>query len=77
MSTRQTRNARARKRLGDKRLLAFLKYVHQWPGEPLACRLFREALERGETLDALFNDPGDSGFFVETKRTGGGWWRIC
>ena len=76
MTTRHTDNARARKRLGDKRLLAFLKHVHQRPGEPLACQLFHEALERGETLEALFNGPGESGFFVETRRTGGGWWRI-
>ena len=63
--------AKARRRLGDARLLAFLRWSPtsiEGPFGITACDLVNEELDAGATLDELFITNEDSGLCLEVRR---------
>lgn len=74
-SPRAKRLARARAKLGDARLLGFLKWARE-VGGALACELINKRLDSGETLDAILGRTGESGYTLEAREKKDGTWRI-
>ncbi len=58
--------ARARRRLGDERLLTFLRALRERE-DILACKLINEDLDQRKSLDEIFYTGKEFGFFLEVR----------
>jgi hypothetical protein len=77
MTTREQQVHDARQIISDGRLLAFFRAANRMQARGVfAVELIGDALDRGETLDAIFYDGEDFGYLLSAEQTSGSTYRI-
>ncbi len=70
MSERERDVRRARSRISDEQLIAFLRAIRD-DEAVFAAQLINEQLDKGESLDAIFCTGDEFGFLLDVKRRSG------